>query len=485
MDKLEFTNLLNTLRSQTTETEWLEFKKNNIEPEEIGEYISALSNSACLHDKTAAYLIFGIADKTHELVGTSLRAKQAKVGNEDLESWLARLLNPRTDFKILEFDIDDKHVVMFIIDPAQNRPVAFKNNTFIRVGSYKKRLIDFPEKERKIWYKQNQVHFEDEKALTGCSDDEILKLLDYPTYFRLVNINLPANKTGILEKLVAENFIKKRNDNKYDILNLGAVLFANQLSDFKILSRKSLRIIFYKENDRLKTVKEWVSDTGYAVGYNQIVNYIIDQLPQNEVIEKAIRRQVKTYPDLAIRELLANVLIHQDFTMRGTGPMIEIFKNRIEFTNPGKPLINTLRFIDHIPKSRNEQIAAFFRRVDFCEERGSGIDKVISTIETFQLPAPDFIAGDDYLRVIVYGHKTLRAMGKLDKIRACYQHCCLKYVNGELATNSSLRDRFEVSEKNYSIVSRIIADAVKEGLIKVYDPESKSKKHVSYVPYWA
>ncbi len=75
-------------------------------------------------------------------------------------------------------------------------------------------------------------------------------------------------------------------------------------------------------------------------------------------------------------------------------------------------------------------------------------------------------------------------MGKLDKIRACYQHCCLRYVNGELATNKSLRERFEVSEKNYSIISRIIVDAIREGLIKVYDPKSKSKKHASYVPYW-
>ncbi len=256
---------------------------------------------------------------------------------------------------------------MFLIDPAHNRPVAFKNTSFVRVGSYKKKLIDFPEKERKIWHRQAHFHFEDEKILQGCSEDEILKLLDYPTYFRLVNINLPTNKTAILEKLAAENFIKRRNDNKYDILNFGAILFANKLNDFKILSRKSLRIIFYKENDRLKTIKEWVSETGYAVGYKQIVDYIVDQLPQSEVIEKAVRRQVKMYPDLAVRELLANVLIHQDFTVRGAGPMIEIFKNRIEFTNPGKPLINTLRFIDHIPKSRNEQIASFFRRVDFCE----------------------------------------------------------------------------------------------------------------------
>ncbi len=485
MDQLSFPSLLQELLDQPSETEWLEFKKNGIAPEEVGEYLSALSNAACLHEKTAAYLVFGIEDKTQAVVGTNFQPKMSKVGNEELENWLARLFNPRVDFKIEEFDIEEKRVVVFIIEPAHNRPTAFKNTGFIRVGSYKKKLFDYPEKERKIWQKHRQVHFENEIALSGCTDGDVLKFLDYPSYFRFLNINLPENKSAILEKLISEIFVKKRSDGKYDIYNLGAILFANQLSDFKDLSRKALRVIFYEKNDRLNAIKEWVSAPGYVVGFLQIADFIESQLPQSELIEKAVRHQVKMYPDLAIRELLANALIHQDFSMRGTGPMVEIFKDRMEITNPGQPLINTLRFLDHNPTSRNEQLASFFRRVNFCEERGSGIDKVISSVESFQLPAPNFIGGDNYLRVILYGYKALRSMTKQDRNRACYQHCCLKYVNGDFATNKSLRERFEVPEQNYSIVSRIIADAVKEGLIKLYDTESKSKKHASYVPFWA
>lgn len=478
-------NLVKELCDLPLETEWLEFKSNSIGHEDIGEYISALSNAACLHNKDYAYLVFGIEDKTHKIIGTRFYPKLSKVGNEDLEHWLARLLNPRIDFKIEEFEIDNKHIAMFIIDPAHDMPVAFKSSAFIRVGSYKKKLLEFPEKERKIWHKYQRLYFEGEIALSSCTDDEVLKLLDYPSYFKLLNINLPANKSGILEKLVAEDFIKKRNDGKYDIYNLGAILFANKLSDFQRLARKALRVIIYPENNRFTATKEWGSDSGYAISFKQITDYIIDQLPQSEVIEKARRQQIKLYPDIAIRELVANALMHQDFSIRGTSPMVEIFNSRIEVTNPGHPLINTLRFIDHNPKSRNEQLAAFFRRVDFCEERGSGIDKVINAIESFQLPAPDFIEGDDYVRVIIYKHKELRNIDKQDKIRACYQHCCLKYVGGELASNKSLRTRFEVSEKNYSIVSRILADAINAGMIKISDPDNKSKKHVSYVPFWA
>lgn len=191
------------------------------------------------------------------------------------------------------------------------------------------------------------------------------------------------------------------------------------------------------------------------------------------------------YPELAIRELVANAIIHQDFKETGTAPMVEIFEDRVEITNPGKPLISTMRFIDHNPQSRNEKLAHFMRRMSICEERGSGIDKVIFECEYFQLPAPKFIEGENYTRIIIYAHKTLRQMDKEDKIRACYLHSCLKYVSGEHMTNNTLRGRFGIEEKNYSIASRIIAEAIKSGQIKDYDPDNKSKKHSKYVPFWA
>src|SRR5688572_8520591 len=99
--------LLGELCALPKETEWLEFKKNFIEAEYIGEYISALANSACLHDKSAAYLIFGIEDKTHSIVGTTIQMHELKIGNEEIENWLIRLLSPRIDFKIKEFNVDD------------------------------------------------------------------------------------------------------------------------------------------------------------------------------------------------------------------------------------------------------------------------------------------------------------------------------------------------------------------------------------------
>lgn len=484
MDTRDLKKLLDELCGLPKETEWVEFKENKYEPDEIGEYISALSNSACLLKKESGFLVFGIEDLTHRVKGTSFKPKKEKVGNEELENWLARNLSPTIDFKIIEFDYKEKPVVIFKIDPTHNIPASFKGVEYIRVGSYKKRLKDYPEKARKIWIKTSGHAFEEEIALKNIDEDSVLRLLDYTNYFKLMKLALPTDKASILAKLEEERLIIK-SGNDYHITNLGAILFAANLSDFNKLKRKAVRVIIYGGRDRLKTVREQTGNKGYATGFKGLIDYINDKLPMNEEIERAFRKEVKMYPEIAVRELIANAIIHQDFTETGTGPMVEIFEDRIEISNPGKPLIDPLRFIDHSPQSRNEKLAYFMRRINICEERGSGIDKIINAVEIYQLPAPNFIAGDNFMRTILYAGKTLRQMDREDKRRACYQHCCLKYVSGEFMTNQTLRERFKIEEKNYPMASKIISDTIEADLIKVYNLEQKSKRHAKYIPFWA
>lgn len=479
MDPEEFNHIITEVLQLRKETEWVEFKVNNIDPQEIGEYISALSNSACLHDKEAGYIIWGVNDVSLEVVGTTFSPDKEKVGNQQLENWIATQLEPRIDFKIYEGLYEDKKVVVFEIQPTVNTPVKFKGSTYIRVGSIKKKLSDFPEKERAIWMKRPGFGFEIGSAIENLTEDEVLNLIDYPTYFELMALPLPNNQ-AIIEKLIEEKIVKKVR-NRYCISNMGAILFAKDLRKFDTLSRKTVRVIQYKGTNKLKTIKEQEGIKGYAVGFKGLITYINDKLPTNEEIGKVFRREVKIFPELAIRELVANALIHQDFSQTGTGPMIEIFEDRIEISNPGNPLIDTLRFIDHSPKSRNEKIAFLMRRANICEERGSGIDKVIAESELYQLPAPEFIEEANSTKVILYSPRSLRQMDKQGKIRACYQHACLKYVSGDFMTNQTLRERFNIDEKNYPIVSRIISDSVEARLIKSYDPENKSRK---YVPFW-
>ena len=297
--------------------------------------------------------------------------------------------------------------------------------------------------------------------------------------------SLPDNREGIIQRLLSEKLIVKKPGNRFDITNLGGILFAKDLRTFERLSRKAIRVVIYKGKNRVESQREQTGIKGYATDFEGMLGFINDLLPQNEHIGQAFRKEERMYPELAIRELVANAIIHQDFYMSGTGPLIEIFSDRIEITNPGVALIDTMRFIDEPPRSRNEDLAAFMRRINICEERGSGIDKVVSVVEHFQLPAPEFRVTPNHTQVILFAYKKLADMDKADRIRACYQHACLRYVSNDQMTNSSLRERFSIKDENYSMASRIIADTINEGLIKPYDPDNTSRKHAKYVPFWA
>ena len=484
MNVVQLRTLLAQLTALPKESEWVEFKVDNYDPDEIGEYLSALSNSALLHGQQHGYLVFGVEDGTHAIKGTSYLPKQAKKGNEEVEGWLARLLDPRVDFAIYEFEASGVPVVVFRVDAATRRPVAFKGEPYIRVGSYKKKLRDYPEKARKIWLGTTPVAFEGEMAAEDGTADDVLRLLDYPKVFELFGLPLPSGKLGIMERLQSEQLVVREGD-LYGITNAGALLFAKKLSLFPTLEGKAVRLIFYKGRNKLETEREVPGGKGYAVGFEGLLTYIRDRLPENEVLGQALRTSTKMYPDVAVRELVANALIHQDLTQRGTSPLIEVYEDRIEVTNNGLPLIKPLRFLDEIPRSRNEVLAGIMRKAGICEERGSGIDKVISSVEAYQLPAPSFEEKDSHTVATLYAYRPLREMDRGEKLRACYQHACLRFVSNEQMSNSTLRDRFGIEEKNYSMASRIIAEAIEAGLVKEYDPANKSKKLSRYIPFWA
>lgn len=477
--------LLNELRKLPKETEWVEFKHNNADPNEIGEQISALANSAALAGKTCGYVVWGIESEMHNILGTDFSPRSKKIGNEELENWLLHLLAPKINFSFYEINVEQKVVVLLEIERAFRHPVQFKGVEYVRIGSYTKPLKGFPEKERQLWRIFDTTPFEDLSAMDNVDADTVLRLIDYPAYFDLLKQSLPDNKQGILNRFIEDNIIKKNEAGSYNITNLGAILIAKKLDDFKDLRRKAVRVIIYENATRIKTIKEHVGIKGYACGFEGLVDFINGLIPRNEIIGKALRKDVPMYPIIAVRELLANALIHQDFFIRGAGPMVEIFSDRIEITNPGVPLVKTERFLDSPPKSRNESLASFMRRIGVCEERGSGIDKAVFETELYQLPAPLFEVIEGNTRITLFAHRPLSKMDRQDRVRATYLHACLKYVQRGYLTNSSLRERFGIQKENSAMVSRIIKDALEDKAIKLTDPESESRKYTRYVPIWA
>jgi predicted HTH transcriptional regulator len=480
IDRLEneLLGIVNELRKLPQETEWVEFKHNNAEPDEIGEYLSALANAAALAGKIHAWLIWGINDNTHEIIGTTFNPATTKVGNEELESWLLRLLSPKIDFHFYVLQADDKSVVLLEIGAAFRHPVQFKGAEFIRIGSYKKKLKDFPEKERQLWRVFDRIPFEQEIAAENVAAEEVLKLLDYPAYFDLLSLPLPEGREGILATLVADNMIAHGKGGKWNITNLGAVLFAKRLADFRTLSRKAVRVVLYKGESRVETVREQEGSKGYAAGFEGLIGFVTNLLPSNEVIGQALRKQVPMFPELAIRELVANAIIHQDFHLTGTAPMVEIFESRMEISNPGLPLVHTDRFLDSPPRSRNETLASFMRRIGVCEERGSGVDKVVFQTELYQLPAPLFTTSDEHTRAVLFAHRDLKEMDKFDRIRACYLHACLRYVQRDAMTNTTLRERFGMKRRT---APRLEADQRSVDAARLY-PMTKCGTHVNELP---
>ena len=365
--------LVNELRKLPTETQWLEFKHNNYTPDMIGKDISALANSASLYEKSCAYMLWGIDDETHEIVGTDYDLQTLKKGNQELENWLRSLLSKNADFEFHTVQMaEEKRVGVLIIYKATNQTVMFDKVDYIRVGSYTKRLSEYPAMQAQLWDKIRNSRFEERYAKQDLRLEDALRMLDYSVYFDNCGIIQPTDFAGVAHYMQQDEIVVRQDNGLYAITNLGAILFAKHLSEFPRLSRKAVRIVQYEGNNRLSMLKENIGNKGYAVGFEGLMKFVEALIPTQEPIVGALRENRSAYPILAIREAVANALIHQDFSISGTGPVIEIFEKRIEITNSGTPLVDVRRIIDNPPKSRNEKLASLMRRLRMCEELGSG-----------------------------------------------------------------------------------------------------------------
>jgi ATP-dependent DNA helicase RecG len=375
--------LIEELRALPDETPWLEFKRNNTDPEMIGKRCSALSNSARIEGRDSAFMLWGIADGDHAVEGTDFRPDADKVGGQVLQLWLANKLQPSPAFSFRVVEHPAGRVVLLEIPAAPGAPVSFQGVHYIRIGSATPKLLDYPDRYQQLIECLRPYRWEHGIARQYASRDEVLDLLDYSQYFRLTSQPLPDNRAGIFDKLEADRLIVRDVGERWKITNLGAILFAVRLADFDAgLARKGVRFVAYAGRNRAATVTHRLDgQKGYAVGFEGLVSYINALLPKNEHIGQALREAHPLFPELAIRELVANALIHQDMTLTGAGPQVELFEDRIEISNPGTPLVKPERMIDLPPRSRNEALASLMRRMKMCEEQGSGlVDRSIKTI---------------------------------------------------------------------------------------------------------
>lgn len=468
----------------SAETQWLEFKYNNFEPSMIGRDISALANGAALCQKDWGYMVWGVNDSTHEIVGTEYDLKTLKKGNQELENWLRSLLSDNAEFEYDSVEIDGKKVGIMTIGRALARPVSFEKIEYIRIGSYTKKLSESPSVQYQLWECIRDMKFEEHAAKKDVELAEVIRCIDYSKYFDLTGIPQPSSAEGIVHYLTEEGFIIRQDNGLYAITNVGAVLLSKHLSEFNRLSRKAVRVVQYSGNNRLNMIREETIEPGYVLGFESIIQYIGALVPVREEINGVYREKKTAYPMLAIREAVANALIHQDFSMTGTGPVIELFDNRLEITNAGIPLVDVKRIIDNPPRSRNEKLAELMRRLRMCEELGTGWDKIVLSCEMSKLPAPRIDVYEESTKVTLYSQLNFSEIAFEDKIWACYIHACIKHVQGEQLTNSSLRERFGLADSSSAGISRLIKETVRLGLIKPLDPTT-APRYMKYIPGWA
>ena len=455
-----------------TESERLEFKeaKTQYDTTKLMRYCVALAN------ERGGHLVLGITDKSpRQVVGTQAFPSDASLNT--IKAKIVEKLNVRVE--VTELAHPDGRVLVFQIPSRPvGHPLAYEGAYLMRAGED---LVPMtPDQLRRI-FSEGQPDWFAQSAKENADADDVIALLDTQAFFELYKRPYPTTREAVLEQLKGLHLIENRGS-RWTISNLAAILLAKKLDAFSLeLARKAPRVVCYEGIDRTRTREDWPGNKGYAVGFDRLVDFVHSTAPLNRSIERVVREEVKMFPEQAIRELVANALVHQDFLATGTSVMIEMFTDRLEISNPGIPPIRVERFIDE-HQSPNERLAGMMRWLHICEEKGSGVDKVVTAAEFYQLPAPDFRVGERRTTAVLFSHQDFAAMPKPDRVRACYQHCCLMYVSNRRMSNQSLRERFGLPASKGATVSLIIGAAKEANLIK---PETSSTRYARYLPFWA
>jgi predicted HTH transcriptional regulator len=432
------------------------------------------------------YIVFGVArDATliniDPIEIDAIANKMANLGRDAVEPPL------QLDHEAVTFQ--GSHILIVRVPESDVKPVHRRgkqlDDTCIRSGGTTRKAVR--QEIGNLLVNSRTLRWENAHASLLLENKEVMNALMIEPVFKMMQRKFPANEEEILCWLHNSGLIERHPSGGAYITNLGAICLAADLKKFSELSQRSARVIVYEGFNRIKARHEKEGQRGYAIAFEGLLRYVCNQIPRSEVIHQTLRRTVPLYPEVALREIIANALIHQDFAVTGSRPMIEIFADRIEISNPGKllPSKSIERIFGTMPESRNERLASTFRLYNLCEQRGSGLIRAGFEIEIFGLPPIRFEEDANHFRVTLFAPKSYAQMSAADRLNACYQHAVLKYCSSDTMTNKSLRERLKMPENQRSMVSRLIQDAIDAGLIAAKDPANMSRKYTEYVPAFA
>lgn len=393
MTTRELSALLDRLRAEPRESEWLEFKANRYEPQVLGEYLSALANSACLLGKPRAWLAFGIEDGSHAAVGTSFDpAAEKGRGEQLLPLWLSLGLQPNTGFEIHCFEYCGQRVVLFEIHPAFDRPVKFYGTAYIRDGSSKTELAKYSEKERQIW--QRRVDWSalvcERATLADLDPEAIVKArLEYKTKF-------PA-KVAEVDAWDDATFLNKAKLTTQGAITHAALLLLGREETTTLLAPAVARISWILKNDRNEEQDYEHFGPPLLLNVDRILarirNLTLRQLPSGTLFPV----EMSQYDPWVIREALHNCIAHQDYGLRGRVNVVETPASLV-LTNVGGFLPGTVEAVIRqdapLEIYRNPFLAEAMVNLNMIDTQGGGIKRMFLAQRRRSFPLPDYDLSD-------------------------------------------------------------------------------------------
>jgi ATP-dependent DNA helicase RecG len=385
--------LIDCLRALPKEREWFEFKRNHYEPQVLGEYLSALANAACLAGEPRGYLVFGIDNETHDVVGTRLDPYATKAkGNQDLLPWLAAGLRPNTGFHAHIVEHPRGRLVLFEVGPAQDQPVSFLGAAFVRVGSSKTDLARHPEKARAIWARRRDWSAEVCQAATLAELD--------PDAVGKAREQFMVKHPGQASEVAGWDDVTLLN--KARVLKQGAVTHAalvllGRTEAAALLSPAVAKISWVlKDADNRELDYEHLGPPFLLAGdrlQKRIRNLIVRALPSGTLFPQEITQ----YDPWVIREALHNCIAHQDYGLQGRIVVVE-FPDRVLLTNVGEFLPGDVETVirQDAPQAiyRNPFLADAMVELNLVDTQGGGIKRMFEAQRRRSFPLPDYDLGE-------------------------------------------------------------------------------------------
>lgn len=357
---MDVKSLIKELVSYPAETEWLEFKANYDKPETIGQYISALSNAAAYVGRPYGYVIWGVQDKTHEIVGTDFTYRNAE--GEPLEHMLARKLNPSCAFSFCEGKVDGKRIVMLRVPAAKTVPTAFDNNRYCRIGSSKENLRKFPEREAQLFAILRDGL---PSVVNTPAEHQDLTFEKLFTYYAGKGIQLRTETFKTTLGLCLP-------DNRFNLL-------AQLLSDS---NRIPLRVSVFDgptKTSPLYSVRE-LGNTCILLSLEKVLEYgeVLNVMRADERNRKVARKDVPLFSEAAFREAVINAFVHNRWVSM-EAPAVSVFSNRIEILSRGAlapdQTIDGFFRGDSVPVNRS--LSEIFLQLHISERSGRGVPTII------------------------------------------------------------------------------------------------------------